>query len=236
MPSSTSLRGSFDSIPDCIEAYRNGEFIVVLDDPGRENEGDLAIASQFITTEQMAFLIRHTSGYICCPVTAERCEELELPHMVPNSQDPRQTAYTVTVDAIDDSMTTGISAHDRALTCRMLADPKCTKDNFRRPGHMLPLRYRPGGVRVRGGHTESSIDFCRLAGLTQCATIAELVVDGDEVEGQAILKNPEMMRGENCIKFARKYNLKVCTTADLLVHIEKNGNGAFNGSSSNGSP
>ncbi|KAI1380419.1 3,4-dihydroxy-2-butanone 4-phosphate synthase [Hypoxylon crocopeplum] len=232
MPSATIDHNRFDSIPDAITAFRNGEFIVVMDDPGRENEGDLIIAAENITTEQMAFMVRHSSGYVCAPITPALTESLKLPQMVENSEDPRGTAYTVSVDAADPSVTTGISAHDRALTARLLADPNSTPASFRRPGHVLPLRARPGGVRVRRGHTEAGVDFCRLTGKPEAAVICELVDDGEEVSGRAVQENPGMMRGEGCIAFARKWGLKVCTIEDLVNYLEKaEGKAEPNGSS-----
>ncbi|KAI0966222.1 DHBP synthase RibB-like alpha/beta domain-containing protein [Xylaria arbuscula] len=192
-----------------------------MDDPGRENEGDLIIAAEDVTAEKMAFLVRHSSGYVCAPITPARTEQLELPQMVPNSQDPRGTAYTISVDSADPSVTTGIGAQDRALAVRQLADPNATAASFRRPGHILPLRAVSGGVRARRGHTEAAIDFCRLTGKAEAAAICEIVDDGEEVVGQAIRRGPGMLRGEGCIAFARKWNLKVCTIEDLVNHLEK---------------
>ncbi|KAL3956316.1 hypothetical protein ACCO45_009162 [Purpureocillium lilacinum] len=192
MPAPMIPQSQFDSIPDAIEAFRRGEFLVVLDDPGRENEADLIIAAQDVTTEQMAWM-----------------------------PGPRGTAYTVSVDAADESVTTGISAHDRALVCRVLADPTSTATSLRRPGHVLPLRAHPGGVRARVGHTEAAVEFCRLAGKHEAAAICEVVEDGDEVPGRAVRAATDMMRGEACITFARKWGLKVCTIADLVEYVEK---------------
>lgn len=169
----------------------------------------------------MAFLVRYSSGYVCAPITPALTEFLNLPQMVQHSEDVRGTAYTISIDAADPSVTTGISAHDRALTARLLADPKSTPASFRRPGHVLPLRARPGGVRARRGHTEAGVDFCRLAGKPEVAIICELVEDGNEVSGSAVLENPGMMRGEGCIDFARKWGLKVCTIEDLVTYLEK---------------
>jgi 3,4-dihydroxy 2-butanone 4-phosphate synthase len=209
----------------------NGEFLVVLDDPSRENEADLIIAAEDVTTEQMGWMVRHSSGLICAPLTPQRCEVLELPQMVDHSEDPRGTAYTVSVDANHPSVTTGISAHDRALACRTLGDPSATRTSLRRPGHVLPLRARPGGVRQRRGHTEAAIDFCRLAGKEEAAVICELVDDGEEVQGRAVHSGPGMLRGDQCIAFARKFGLKVCTIADLVAYLEKTeGKLAVNGS------
>ncbi|KAI1400011.1 3,4-dihydroxy-2-butanone 4-phosphate synthase [Hypoxylon fuscum] len=232
MPSATIDHDQFDSIPDTIAAFRDGEFIVVMDDLDRENEGDLIVAAENITTEQMAFMIRHSSGYVCAPITPALTESLKLPQMVENSEDLRGTAYTISIDSADDSVTTGISAHDRALTVRRLADPTSTPASFRRPGHVLPLRARPGGVRVRRGHTEAGVDFCRLTGKPEVAVICELVEDGDEVSGRAVREAPGMMRGEGCVAFARKWGLKVCTIADLVSYLENTeGKIGANGSS-----
>ena len=210
----------------------NGEFILVLDDPSRENEGDLIIAAEDVTTEQMAWMIRHSSGYICVPMPSDRATALNLPPMVTNTQDPRGTAYTVSVDAEHPLTTTGISAHDRALACRTLADPKCTPASLRRPGHVLPLRSVAGGIRARQGHTEAATEFCRLAGKNPIGVISELVDDGEEVPGQALRRNGGMLTGEGCIAFAKKWGIKVCTIADLVAHVEKTeGKLAANGSS-----
>ena len=151
--------------------------------------------------------------------------------MVSRSEDARGTAYTISVDAADPSVTTGISAHDRALVCRTLANPQANRDSFRRPGHVLPLRASPGGVRVRPGHTEAATEFCRLAGKAQAAAICELVDEGQVVPGQAIMEESGMLRGEGCIAFARKWGLKVCTIEDLVKYVEKTeGKLAANGS------
>lgn len=194
----------------------------MLDDADRENEGDLIVAAEGVTTEQMAFMVRHSSGLICAPLTPARADALALPQMVPRNEDPRGTAYTVSVDAADDDLvTTGISAHDRALTVRTLADPAANIPSFRRPGHVFPLRARPGGVRERPGHTEAAIDFCRLAAKTPVAAICELVDDGAEVAGRALRNAPGMLRGEACLAFARTWGLRVCTIADLVKYLEK---------------
>lgn len=204
---------------------------MVLDDPGRENEADLIVAAESITTQQMAFMVRYSSGLICAPILPQRTKELDLPQMVENNEDPRTTAYTISVDAADPSVTTGISAHDRALACRVLADESATPASLRRPGHVFPLRAKIGGVRQRRGHTEAAIDLCRLAGKKPAAVISELVEDGVEVEGQAVREEPGMMRGEACVAFARKWGLKVCTIEDMVRYLEKTeGKLAVNGS------
>ncbi|KAL8304958.1 hypothetical protein RB597_004073 [Gaeumannomyces tritici] len=232
MPSTEISRSKFDSILDVIEAYRNGEFVVVLDDPSRENEADLTIAAEDVTAEQMAFLVRHSSGLVCAPILPGRTEQLSLPQMVERTEDVRGTAYTISVDARDPSVATGISAQDRALACRLLADPASTAASFRRPGHVFPLRADEGGVRARRGHTEAAIDLCRLAGKRPAAVISELVDDGAEVAGRALREAPGMLRGEACVDFARRWGLRVCTIEDMIAYLNKTeGTVTTNGSS-----
>ena len=197
-----------------------GEFIIVLDSVCRENEGDLILAAEDATTDKIAFMIRHTSGLICCPVSSSLATHLALPQMVLNNTEVDGTAYTVSVDAAHASMTTGISAHDRALTCRALASSSSAADSFRRPGHCLPLRARDQGVMERRGHTEATIDFCRLAGKRPAGALCELVVDGDEVEGKPERRNGDMMRAGECLKFGKLWGIRVCTIDDLVEYIE----------------
>nr|POE74596.1 3,4-dihydroxy-2-butanone 4-phosphate synthase [Quercus suber] len=213
---------SFDTIPDAIEAFARGDFVVVLDSPNRENEGDLIIAAQDFTPAKAAFLVRHSSGYVCAPITPSRAAALELPQMVGHNTDPNRTAYTITIDA--GGVTTGISATDRSLTCITLADPQAKKESFRRPGHVVPLQAREGGVRSRQGHTEAAIDLCRLAGKEPVGVIAELVEDGEAVEGKAELSTGHgMMKRDACLAFARKYGLKTVTIEDLIRHLDGQG-------------
>lgn len=191
-----------------------------MDSTDRENEGDLIIAAQDFTPEKAAFLIRYSSGYICAPILPSLAARLELPQMVTHNLDPNRTAYTITIDAAE-GVTTGISAQDRSLTCRKLADPQVQKDTFRRPGHVVPLQAREGGVRVRPGHTEAGVDFCLLAGKEPVAVIAEMVSDGDVVEGKAELSGDfGMMRRDGCLAFARRYGLKAVTIEDLIRYLE----------------
>lgn len=206
-----------------------GDFIVVLDSESRENEGDLIIAASALTPTKSAFLVRHTSGYVCAPLTPSRAAELELPQMVTSNEDPNRTAYTITVDAAE-GVTTGISAKDRSLTCRSLADPSVGKVGFRRPGHVVPLQAREGGVRVRAGHTEAAVDFCRLAGLEPVGVIAELVEEGEVVEGKGELGGEiGMMRRDSCLRFARRFGL-CCVSIDALVkYLEEGGRGRIKG-------
>jgi len=220
MPSS-EVANQFDSIEDTIKAFKNGEFIIVLDDLSRENEGDFIIAAEDVTTEKMAFMVRYGSGLICAPATPALTKHLDLPQMVTHSQDPKRTAYTISVDANSDLISTGISAHDRALTCRTLASNTATKESLRRPGHVLPLRAKEGGVRERPGHTEAAVEFCRLVGKAPVAAICEIVEDGEEVAGQALRQEPGMMRRNGCLAFGKKWGLKVCTIEDLVAYVEK---------------
>jgi 3,4-dihydroxy 2-butanone 4-phosphate synthase len=194
--------------------------VIVLDSTSRENEGDLIMAAQDCTTEKMAFIIRYTSGYICAPVGHHRTTALDLPAMVVDNADPNRTAYTVTVDALTPELTTGISARDRAATARMLADPNATAADFRRPGHLVPLQAREGGVRARFGHTEAAVELCRLAGKQPAAVICEMVLDGEEVPGKAERPGARMMRRDDCLEFGRQWGLKVCTIEDMVEFVE----------------
>jgi len=238
MPS-PEIAQQFDSIEDTIAAFKNGEFIVVLDDLSRENEGDLIIAASDITPQKMAFMIRHTSGLICAPMPPSLTQAYDLPQMVTSNEDPNRTAYTISVDANSPETTTGISAADRALTCRLLASKGSTRESFRRPGHVFPLRAREGGVRERTGHTEAAVEFCRLAGKPPVGVICEIVEDGEEIEGKAERREPGMMRRDGCLAFGKKWGLKVCTIEDLVKYVERtegklvkeNGNGHVNGAS-----
>ncbi|KAF2178379.1 hypothetical protein K469DRAFT_600087 [Zopfia rhizophila CBS 207.26] len=220
--SSTPSHPAFDSIPDVIHALANDEFVIVLDSPSRENEGDLIIAASALTPSKASFMIRYTSGYICAPLSVSRAAALHLPQMVTDNADPNRTAYAISIDAISPSLTTGISAHDRSLTCRMLADPQSKAGNFRRPGHVLPLQAREGGVRVRRGHTEAAVDLCRLAGKPPVGVICELITDGEEVGGKTERVGGGMMRRDECLEFGRKWGIKVCTIEDLVVYLEEN--------------
>ena len=161
------------------------------------------------------------SGLICAPIPNSLATSLSLPQMVLENADPRRTAYTISIDASHPSVTTGISAHDRALTCRTLASPSAITSSFCRPGHVLPLRAREGGVRVRKGHTEAAIEFCGLAGKRPAAVICELVEDGTEVWGKAERAEAGMMRRDGCLKFGKKWGLRVCTIEDLVAFLER---------------
>ena len=164
------------TIEEALAALRQGRPVLVTDGEDRENEGDVILAAQTLTDEWLAWTIRNTSGYLCAPVTSETADRLGLPLMVADNRDPLRTAYTVSVDAAQ-GVTTGISAADRARTIRLLADPSSTPKSFIRPGHVIPLRAKAGGVLERPGHTEAAVDLCRLAGLAPAAAIGELVND-----------------------------------------------------------
>jgi 3,4-dihydroxy 2-butanone 4-phosphate synthase/GTP cyclohydrolase II len=194
-----------DKIEDAVDAIRRGEMAVVVDDERRENEGDLVMASQFVTPEKVAFFLAHTSGLICAPLTPERLDELELPLMVANNTESQRTAFTVTVD-YRHGTSTGISASDRAATIRALIDPAARPSDFARPGHILPLRYRQGGVLKRAGHTEATIDLCRAAGLAEAGFLCEIV----SADKTAMARLPEL------ITFAHEHELPIISIADLV--------------------
>jgi 3,4-dihydroxy 2-butanone 4-phosphate synthase/GTP cyclohydrolase II len=198
---------SLSTIPEALEALRAGKPVLVADDEGRENEGDVILSAQYATQEWLAWTIRHTSGYICAPMSNEYADRLELPPMVARNEDLRQTAYTVTVDAAT-GVTTGISASDRAKTLRVLGDPLSTATSVIRPGHIVPLRARDGGVRERPGHTEAAVDLMRLAGLTPVGAICEVVED-----------TGEMTRLPGLIALGAEFGLPVITIADLIAYI-----------------
>lgn len=193
------------TVEEALEALRAGRPVLVADSPDRENEVDVVLAASAATEEWVAWTIRHSSGYLCAPMPAARADALELPLMVPQSQDPRRTAYTVTVDAAA-GVTTGISAHDRTRTLHVLADPRSGAGDLIRPGHVLPLRAVPGGVLHRGGHTEAAVDLCRLAGVGEVGAIAELVND-----------DGTMMRLGDGTELAARTGLLVLTIADLVA-------------------
>ncbi|OAL53973.1 3,4-dihydroxy-2-butanone 4-phosphate synthase [Pyrenochaeta sp. DS3sAY3a] len=211
---------AFDSIPDVIRAFANDEFVIVLDDTSRENEGDLIIAASALTPEKASFMIRYSSGYICAPLSVSRAAALHLPQMVADNADPNRTAYAISIDAVDPTVTTGISAYDRSLTCRMLAEPSARAAHFRRPGHILPLQARDGGVRERRGHTEAAVDLCRLAGKERVGVICELITDGEQTPGRPELVGGGMMRRDECLAFGKKWGIRVCTIEDMVAYLE----------------
>ena len=200
---------SLSDIPVALEALRQGRPVIVVDDESRENEGDIVIAAQSATREGLAFMIRHTSGFICAPMTNEIANRLELPYMVIDNQDPLGTAYTVTVDAAD-RLSTGISAGDRAHTLRVLASMESGPASLTRPGHVLPLRAVDGGVRQRPGHTEATVDLLKLAGLIPVGAIGEIVRD-----------DGDMMRLPELITFGELTDTPVVTITALIDYLQE---------------
>jgi 3,4-dihydroxy 2-butanone 4-phosphate synthase/GTP cyclohydrolase II len=197
---------SFSDIERAIKDIAAGRAVIVVDDEDRENEGDLIFAAEHATAELLAFMVRHTSGYVCVPLTEAEADRLELPPMYHTNQDRRGTAYTVTVDARE-GVSTGISAADRAHTIRLLAGPATAPTDLARPGHVVPLRARAGGVLRRPGHTEAAIDLAVLAGLHPAGVLCELMND-----------DGTMMRLPDLEKFAAEHDLALISIADLVAH------------------
>lgn len=196
-------------VVDALRAFERGEIVVVMDDDGRENEGDLIVAAVHCTAEKMAFIVRHTSGIVCTPMPKEEAKRLNLTAMVAENDAPHATAFTVTVD-YKHGTTTGISADDRTLTVRNLANPNAGPADFVRPGHIFPLVAREGGVLMRSGHTEAAVDLCKLSNLPPVGVICELVNDDGTV-----------MRGPQVTEFAQKHNLHRITVADLIAYRQR---------------
>jgi 3,4-dihydroxy 2-butanone 4-phosphate synthase/GTP cyclohydrolase II len=200
---------SLADIPTALQALRDGKPIIVADDEGRENEGDVVMAAQFASQEWIAWAVRYSSGYLCAPMTNEIADKLGLPMMWEKSEDPRGTAYTISVDAAD-RLSTGISASDRAHTLRVLADPESTPASLIRPGHIIPLRAIDGGVRERDGHTEATVDLLKLAGLAPVGVIGEIVEDSGE-----------MMRLPGLLKLGAEHGVPVITIEELIRFMEE---------------
>ena len=197
------------TVEEALEALQAGRPVLVLDDEDRENEGDLVLAAETASEDWMAWTIRHSSGYLCAPMPGEIADRLELPLMVADNRDPLRTAYTVSVDAAE-GVTTGISAADRLRTVQVLADVEATPSDLIRPGHVLPLRARPGGVLTRPGHTEAAVDLTRLAGLSPVGVIGELVHD-----------DGTMMRFDAVVELGREFGLPVITIEQLVDHRQR---------------
>lgn len=195
-----------DSVLAAIAAIQAGQTVVVVDDADRENEGDLIVAAAHATAENIGFIVRYSSGVLCVSLEGSRLDALKLPPMVTNNQDPKQTAYSVSVD-YKHGTSTGISAADHALTFRKLVDVHAAPEEFQRPGHVFPLRYKPGGVLARAGHTEASLDLTRLAKLPAGGVLAEIVHD-----------DGSMMRFPNLVKFAAKYGLVLTSVQDIVAY------------------
>ena len=197
-------RSPFAPVADALEAIRNGEMVIVVDDEDRENEGDLTIAADKVTPEAINFMARHGRGLICLPLTAERIDQLRIPMMVDRNTSRYETAFTVSIEA-KDVTSTGISAADRAATVRVAIDPATGPGDLARPGHMFPLRARRGGVLVRAGQTEAAVDLARLAGLYPAGVICEIMN-----EDGTMARVPQLSR------FARRHGLPMITIADLI--------------------
>ncbi|KQV06095.1 bifunctional 3,4-dihydroxy-2-butanone-4-phosphate synthase/GTP cyclohydrolase II [Leifsonia sp. Root112D2] len=200
---------SLASIPDALAALREGRPIIVADNESRENEGDVIIAAELASQEWIAWTVKHSSGFICAPMTNEIADRLELPVMVANNEDDRGTNYTVSVDAAD-RLSTGISAADRAHTLRVLANPDSVPSSVHRPGHIMPLRAVDGGVRERDGHTEAAVDLLKLAGLTPVGAISEIVAD-----------DGEMMRLPGLIELGEREGVLVTTIEALIAYLQQ---------------
>src|SRR5215469_6321639 len=196
----------FNSIDAVVADLRKGRMVIVVDDADRENEGDLIMAAQFITPEAVNFMAKFGRGLICVPTTSERLQQLGIERMVQQNRESFKTDFQISVDAAR-GITTGISAADRAETIRIMADPTAVPEALVQPGHVFPLRARPGGVLQRAGHTEAAVDLVRLAGCRPIAVICEIMSDDG-----SMARLPELTR------FAGKHRLKLCTIADLIQH------------------
>lgn len=195
-----------NTIEEAIEDFRKGEFVIIVDDEDRENEGDLVVAAELITPEKVNFMLKHARGVLCAPITISRCEELDLPHQVSNNTSVLGTPFTVTIDKLE-GCTTGVSAADRAATIRALADPTSKPETFGRPGHVNPLYAQEKGVLRRAGHTEACVDMARLAGLYPAAALMEVMN-----EDGTMARLPELK------KMADEYGFKLISIADLIAY------------------
>ena len=198
----------FDSVEDCLEALKRGEIVLVTDDADRENEGDCICAAEFATCENVNFMATFARGLICMPMSRAWCRKLDLPQMVVQNTDNHQTAFTVSIDAA--STTTGISAAERSMTALACVKDGVKPSDFRRPGHMFPLEAREGGVLKRAGHTEATVDLCRLAGLKEVGLCCEIMKD-----------DGTMARLDDVAAFAKRHGLKMMTIADLIAYRRK---------------
>src|ERR1700741_3898451 len=195
-----------DSIQEVLHAFAKGELVVVTDDDDREGEGDLIVAASLCTAEKMAFIIRHTSGIVCAPITTEDARRLRLGPVVAHNESNHTAAFPVSTD-YKPAGGPGLSADERASCCRALANPNAGANDFARPGHIFPLIARDGGVLLRSGHTEAAVDLCRLSELPPVGVIGELMKDDGTV-----------MKGEQVARFAKAHNLKHVTIADMIAY------------------
>ena len=199
------LENQLNTIEEAIESFREGEFVIVVDDEDRENEGDFIIAAEKVTAEKVNFMMRYGRGVLCAPISEKRCEELELPMQVVHNTSSHETPFTVTVDRIGNGCTTGVSMHDRAETILALADPATKPSDLGRPGHVCPLRARERGVLRRAGHTEAAIDLTRLAGLRPAAALIEVIKE-----------DGTMARLPDLLEISKKYGFKIISIEDLI--------------------
>ena len=204
------MENVFNTVEDCLAALRRGEIVLVTDDADRENEGDCICAAEFATTENVNFMATYAKGLICMPMSRAWCEKLDLPQMVRQNTDNHQTAFTVSIDGID--TTTGISAAERSMTALATVRDGVKPSDFRRPGHMFPLEARAGGVLKRAGHTEATVDLCRLAGLKEVGLCCEIMKD-----------DGTMARMDDVVAFAKTHGLKLMTIADLIAYRRSKG-------------
>ena len=197
---------TLNTIEEAIDDFREGKFVIVVDDEDRENEGDLIIAAEKVTPEKINFMLKNARGVLCAPITVSRCEELDLPHQVTNNTSVLGTPFTVTIDKLE-GCSTGVSAADRAATIRALADPASTPETFGRPGHINPLYAQEKGVLRRAGHTEACVDMCRLAGLYPVAALMEIINDDG-----TMARLPELR------EMADAHHIKLISIADLIAY------------------
>lgn len=200
---------AFNTIEEALEDLRRGKIILVTDDEDRENEGDFICAAQFATTENINFMATHGKELICMPMSEEYVEKLKLPQMVENNTDNHETAFTVSIDHL--TTTTGISAVERSITALACVKKDAKPEDFRRPGHMFPLKAKKNGVLERNGHTEATVDLCRLAGLKECGLCCEIMRE-----------DGTMMRTEELSKLAQQYQMKFITIKDLQDYRKRN--------------
>ena len=200
---------AFNTIEEALEDLRRGKIILVTDDEDRENEGDFICAAQFATTENINFMATHGKGLICMPMSEEYVEKLKLPQMVENNTDNHETAFTVSIDHL--TTTTGISVVERSITALACVKKDAKPEDFRRPGHMFPLKAKKNGVLERNGHTEATVDLCRLAGLKECGLCCEIMRE-----------DGTMMRTEELSKLAQQYQMKFITIKDLQDYRKRN--------------
>lgn len=200
---------AFNTIEEALEDLRRGKIILVTDDEDRENEGDFICAAQFATTENINFMATHGKGLICMPMSEEYVEKLKLTQMVENNTDNHETAFTVSIDHL--TTTTGISAVERSITALACVKKDAKPEDFRRPGHMFPLKAKKNGVLERNGHTEATVDLCRLAGLKECGLCCEIMRE-----------DGTMMRTEELSKLAQQYQMKFITIKDLQDYRKRN--------------